>query len=119
MKGKRQVTVGLGGALIGAVNGLLGGGGGMLAVPILRAGGLSARKAHATAIAVILPACAVSGAVYLFYGFTPPAVLIPVALGVAVGGVLGAKLLFALPARVVGTIFAALMLFAGWRMLLS
>ncbi len=106
-----------GGALIGAANGLLGGGGGMLAVPLLTAGGLPARKAHATAISVILPASAVSGIIYLFCGYTPFPALVPVALGVAVGGYLGAKLLNVLPVRAVTFMFGLLMLVAGWRML--
>lgn len=106
-----------GGALVGTVNGLLGGGGGMLAVPLLRAGGLPTRKAHATAIAVILPASAASGIVYLFGGLVPFRTLVPVALGVAAGGVLGAKLLNVLPVRAVSLVFGALMLLAGWRML--
>ena len=43
------------GAATGAANGLFGGGGGMIAVPLLRAQGLEEKRAHATAIAVILP----------------------------------------------------------------
>lgn len=106
-----------GGALVGALNGLLGGGGGMFAVPLLRAGGLPARKAHATAISVIAPASAVSGLVYLALARIPMQILLPVALGVAAGGYLGAKLLNFLPVRAVNLVFAALMLAAGWRML--
>ena len=118
MKGKRRrFLISAGGAFVGAANGLLGGGGGMLAVPLLRAGGLDTRSAHATAIAVILPASAVSGAVYLSYGFTPLPILMPVALGVVLGGFLGARLLGVLPVRIVTLIFAVLMLAAGVRML--
>lgn len=106
-----------GGALLGTVNGLLGGGGGMLAVPLLQAGGSDAKSAHATAIAVILPASAVSGLWYLWGGLVPMAVLVPVALGVLAGGLLGAKALGALPMRAVSLLFAVLMLVAGWRML--
>lgn len=107
-----------GGALLGTVNGLLGGGGGMLAVPLLQAGGLETRKAHATAIAVILPASLVSGIIYFLNGLVPFDVLVPVALGVLAGGFLGAKALGVLPVRAVTMIFAVLMLVAGWRMLL-
>lgn len=115
-KGKIQLVAG--GALTGAVNGLLGGGGGMLAVPLLqRAAGYPARRAHATAIAVILPASALSGAVYLYGGLVPLSVLVPVALGVCLGGFLGAKLLARISARAVTVAFAALMLAAGLRML--
>ena len=57
------------GLLVGAVNGLLGAGGGMLAVPLLTgAEGLPAKKAHATAIALILPLSAVSTLVYALTG---------------------------------------------------
>lgn len=115
--GKAKIGRIAGGALIGAANGLLGGGGGMLAVPVLRAGGLPPRKAHATAIAVILPASAVSGAVYLCHGLVPASVLLPVALGVISGGIAGAKLLGKLPVRAVNLLFGILMLAAGIGML--
>ncbi len=117
MKGKRAGILLAGGAAVGVLNGLLGGGGGMLAVPLLGAAGLETRRAHATAIAVVLPASAASGLVYLLGGMAPPAVLLPAALGVALGGFLGAKLLGVLPVRLVTLIFALLMAAAGARML--
>ena len=46
----------LAGGGVGFVNGLLGGGGGMVAVPALCGAGLGVASAHATAIAVVLPA---------------------------------------------------------------
>ncbi len=117
MKKKRNKTAYLiGGSAIGAVNGTLGGGGGMIAVPLLRKAGFSALRAHATAIAVILPASALSGAVYLAGGVIRTAVLVPAVLGVALGGFIGAKLLNALPVRAIELAFAAFMLFAGMRM---
>ena len=118
MKKNMRTTYLAGGAAVGAANGLFGGGGGMIAVPVLKAAGREARSAHATAIAVILPASVLSGAVYLFYGLVPLSVLIPVSLGVAAGGFLGARLLGVLPVRAVDLLFGALMLLAGWRMLL-
>lgn len=108
----------LGGAAIGAANGLFGGGGGMVAVPLLeRAARYPAASAHATAIAVVLPASAASGAVYLFSGLVPAAVLLPAALGVAAGGFLGAKLLPRLASSALGAMFALVMFAAGVRML--
>ena len=108
-----------GGTLTGAANGLFGGGGGMIAVPVLeRAGKLGALRAHATAIAVILPASLVSAAVYLWFGLIPLQTYLPVALGVLLGGVLGAKLLPNISAKWVTLIFAALMLAAGVKMVL-
>ena len=57
------------GAATGAANGLFGGGGGMIAVPLLRAQGLEEKRAHATAIAVILPVSLLSFLLYAFRGF--------------------------------------------------
>ena len=106
----------LGGA-VGAVNGLLGGGGGMLAVPALERF-LPARKAHAAAIALILPCSLLSAAVYLFSGRVPMSVFLPVACGVTAGGFLGANLLSRLPVRLLDLIFGIFMLAAGVRMVL-
>ena len=107
----------LGGAGVGAANGLFGGGGGMIAVPVLKYAGRSAHEAHAAALAVILPASVLSAAVYLIHGLIPFAILLPVALGVLLGGVAGARLLPRISARAVTLIFAAFMLAAGVRML--
>ena len=57
------------GTAAGLANGLFGGGGGMVFLPILsRWGGLSQRKLYATCVGVIFPVCRVSAAVYLFRG---------------------------------------------------
>lgn len=107
-----------GGGAIGLVNGLFGGGGGMIAVPLLE--GLQGRgaAAHATAIACILPASLLSAVVYLFGGL-PLNVFLPVALGVAAGGALGAKLLPALSGRAIDLLFAGLMFLAGVKSLFA
>ena len=47
MKLKNTLSA-VGGFLSGAVNGLLGAGGGMIAVPMLAKSGLEAKKSHAT-----------------------------------------------------------------------
>lgn len=108
----------LGGALIGAVNGLFGGGGGMIAVPVLSGTlGYPEKQAHATAIAVIAPLCAVSALFYLFGGHVRLPVVIPAALGNVAGGVIGAKLLGRLPGPAVRLCFIAVMLAAGIRMM--
>ena len=117
MRGKRMRYFAGGGA-VGAVNGLFGGGGGMLAVPLLERAGLETRRAHATAIAVILPTSLASGIVYAAGGFVPAAVLVPVALGVSLGGFLGARLLPVLPERAVNVLFGVLMFAAGAGMAL-
>lgn len=114
MAGKKLVLRLIGGGAVGAANGIFGGGGGMIAVPLLeRIEGRGEMQAHATAIALILPACLVSAAVYIFAGLVPWQVLLPAGLGVLGGGYLGAKLLPVLPPRALSLLFAALMLAAG------
>lgn len=109
----------LGGSAVGAANGVFGGGGGMIAVPLLeRIEKKGETQAHATAIALILPASLVSAVVYLWAGLVPWTILLPVSLGVLAGGYLGAKLLPVLPPRTLSLLFAALMLAAGIKSLL-
>lgn len=105
----------LAGCAVGTVNGLLGGGGGMIAVPALTGTGLSVRKAHATAIAVVLPASVTSAVIYLIYGLLPFSYFVPVAVGAVLGGVIGANALNRVPSRAVTIVFAALMLAAGLK----
>ena len=108
-----------GGMAIGAANGLFGGGGGMIAVPYLeRVARYPTASAHATAIAVVLPATLTSAVVYLCFGLVPLAVLLPVCLGVVFGGLMGAKLLNALEPKYTALAFSLLMLVAGVRMIL-
>ena len=101
------------GSLVGAANSLFGGGGGMIAVPLLTKTGLREKNAHATAILVILPVSLFSFILYAIRGFYDSAVLVPTALGVTLGGALGAQLLGKLPTKTVNLIFAALQLVAG------
>ena len=116
---RAKITEILGGTAVGILNGLFGGGGGMVAVPVLKAAGRSPKNAHATAIAVILPASAANGAVYLANGFVPFPLLLPVAVGVLLGGILGAKLLARLSGRTVTFLFALAMLAAGLAVLIK
>lgn len=115
---KRGVLLAVCGAAVGAVNGLFGAGGGMLAVPVLAyAAGLSTKKAHATAIAVILPLCLISTVVYAVRGSFDYSVLPSTVVGVLVGGLIGAAALKKLSAPVVNFVFYGLMLFAGLKMM--
>ena len=105
----------LSGILIGCVNGLLGGGGGMLAVPALSLMGLDAKQSHATAILVILPISVISAIVYLAAGRLDWGVLWAGGLGVIAGGALGAGLLAKLNGRFVRILFAVVMIAVGIR----
>lgn len=111
--GKKNFTkIGLG-AVIGAVNAFFGGGGGMLAVPLLQKSGQEKKSAHATAILVILPISLLSFLFYALNGFYDWKLFIPVAIGVSAGGFLGAKVLGKLPKKWVEFTFALLQLWAG------
>ncbi|MCL2856090.1 MAG: sulfite exporter TauE/SafE family protein [Defluviitaleaceae bacterium] len=109
------------GLVSGIFNGLLGSGGGVVAVLALRKFfGLNAHKTHATAVAVMLPMTVVSVAVYacMYSGFDWK-VALWVSLGGAIGGVLGAKLLKKISAGWLHKIFGALMVFAAIRVVVG
>ncbi len=106
------------GLLIGAINGLFGAGGGMLAVPVLTyLLDLDEKSAHATAIAIILPLCAISSIVYGVSIDYDLLVIIPTVIGVMIGSFIGAKLLKKLSDNVLAFLFYGLMLFAGFKMI--
>lgn len=104
------------GVAVGAANGLFGGGGGMIAVPALTLTGVPSKKAHATAIAIILPLSLISGAVYLAKGAADPSVILPSCAGVFVGGIAGALLLKKINSRGLSLLFYALMIAAGLKL---
>ena len=101
------------GVAVGAANSLLGGGGGMIAVPMLSKTGMSEKRAHATAILLILPISLVSFLFYAFRGYCDFSVLVPTAIGVTFGGIVGAKILGKLPVKIVNIVFAFLQALAG------
>ena len=109
----------LAGAAAGFANGLFGGGGGMVFLPILsRWGSLSQRKLYATCVGVIFPVCLVSSAVYLLRGGLSPMQALPYLLGGAAGGAIGGKLYGKVPTRLLKWLFAAFLFYAGVKYLL-
>ena len=107
------------GALAGLANGLFGGGGGMVFVPILtRFGHLEGRKVYATCVGVIFPVCAVSAAVYLLRGGVSVMAAVPYLLGGAAGGFLGGKLYGRVSVTFLKWLFAAFLFYAGVKYLL-
>lgn len=115
---KKNLKSALAGLMTGAVNGIFGGGGGMVAVPLLKnLLGYNEKKSHATAILVIAPVCAASAIIYIISGYFNAHVVIPAAIGAVAGGFIGAKLLGVLPEFIINLIFIAAMLAAGARML--
>lgn len=113
---KNTARAAVSGAAAGIVNGFFGGGGGMLLVPMLsRWLKLGDRKAFATSVAVILPLCALSSAIYLFRGGLELSEALPYLLGGALGGILGGKLFKNINMLWLRRGFALLILYAGVR----
>ena len=104
---------------VGMANSVFGGGGGMLAVPLLSRFGMQEKQAHATALLIILPVSVCSFFLYLFNGIYDFQVCIPTAIGVTAGGAVGAVLLKKLPIKIVQIVFAVLQLMAGIWLFMS
>lgn len=109
----------LAGALAGLVNGFFGGGGGMVLVPMLtRRCGLSQRQAFATSVAVILPLCVLSAAIYWLRGGLDLGAALPYLAGGLVGGLAGGRVFKRLKMVWLRRLFALLLLYGGVRALL-
>jgi len=119
MNGRRKLRCLLAGAAAGILNGFFGGGGGMVLVPMLEnLCGVEEKRAFATSVAVMLPVCVVSAAIYaLRIGIDLRAALPYLAGGLA-GGFLGGVTFRRVPASLLRYVFAALMIYGGVRALL-
>ena len=106
------------GLLAGFVNGFFGAGGGMALVPLLiwlcR---LEDKAAFSSAIAVILPLCVVSIAVYALHDSLPLTDALPYLVGGAAGGVLAGLLFRKMPAKVLHLILGGVILAGGIRLI--
>ena len=117
MDGKR--TARIAGGAAGLANGLFGGGGGMVFIPIQsRWGSLEARKLYATCVGVIFPVCLVSAAVYVWQGGVSLLEALPYLAGGLIGGWLGGKLYGKISAKFLKWLFAAFLFYAGVKYLL-
>lgn len=109
----------LGGCFTGFINGMFGGGGGMIVVPLLTLIlGYEAKHAHATAILIILPLSLLSGLLYASFGNLNANIAFPVSIGVTVGGISGALILSKLSSKWLTLIFSLVMVAAGVKMML-
>lgn len=106
------------GLAIGAVNGLFGAGGGMLAVPFLKKLGFEQKSAHANAVAVILPISVISAVLYMYKDYVNlKDALIYIPTGV-IGALLGTFALKKISPVWLKRIFGGFMVYAGIRLLL-
>ncbi len=107
------------GIVTGVVNGLFGSGGGTVLVPCMeRFLKTEAQKAHATAIAVILPLSVISAFLYINRLSVDIKSLLLVCGGGIVGGFIGAKLLGKISAKWLHIIFGVFMLAGAVRMIM-
>ena len=106
------------GGAAGLANGLFGGGGGMVFLPIVaRWGSLSQRKLYATCVGVIFPVCAVSALVYLFRDPGIWREAMPYLAGGCIGGDIGGRLYGRVSAKWLKWLFAAFLFYGGVRYL--
>ncbi len=105
------------GIATGIVNGLFGSGGGTLLVPCMEKFlKTEPQKAHAGAIAVILPLSVISIFLYLKRLNVGMYTLLPVCLGGIPGGFIGAKILGKISPGQLHLVFGIFMLLGGIRM---
>lgn len=118
-KNKKKLKSALFGVAVGVANGMLGAGGGMIAVPALKKLGLEQKEAHANAVAVILPIAAVSSIFYLLDGRMTLNDAIPFIPAGVVGSICATFLLKKISPVWLKGIFAGFMIWAGMRLLLK
>lgn len=105
---------------VGAINGLLGGGGGMLCVPLLQfVCGLNAKRSHATAILVMLLSSIASAIIYIRYLGEHIFIFLAVLAGSILGALIGAKLLKKLKCVYIDILFIIVLFVAGISMILK
>lgn len=105
--------------LTGFINGLLGAGGGMITVPLLKKMGLDQKAAQQNAIAVILPITLLSSIIYIVSGYVTISEPLPYIPGGLIGALIGTYLMKKISNKILRYIFAAFMLYAGVRLLLK
>ena len=107
------------GVVTGVLNGLFGSGGGTVAVPAMEKFlGIEDKKAHATAIAVILPLSMVSLVIYGRSISVDFKTVAAVSLGGVAGGYIGAVFLNKISGKWLHIIFGGFMIAAALRMIL-
>ena len=78
---------------------------------------LSRRAAFASSVAIILPLCALSAAIYYAKGNLDPLAALPYLAGGLAGGLLGGKIFQKVPVKWLKRVFALLILYGAWSAL--
>lgn len=115
---KQRWILYLTGGAAGLANGLFGGGGGMVAIPLLsRFTSLPPRQLYATCVGLIFPICALSAGIYILSGNISLGQAAPYLAGGLLGGWLGGKLYDKVSPQLLKGIFAAFLFYAGVKYL--
>lgn len=115
----KKILIAAAGALVGFLNGLFGSGGGMVAVPLLKALGVEDRKSHATSILVIAVLSLFAIGMYLrMEGFSLPDAVVFLPGGLA-GAAVGAILLKKLPLKWLRLLFSTMVLYSAVRLFMK
>ena len=101
------------GIFAGLINGILGTGGGTVAVPSIEWLGVDTKKSHSTAIAIILPITSVSAFFYFRQGNIDLKATVILAISGCVGAVFGAKFLKKIPSAYLKILFGISMIAGG------
>lgn len=114
----RKIGYLLAGVAAGAVNGLLGAGGGMILVPLLTLlGHLEDRKVFPTSVAIIFPICLISLSVSPGFGNLPWQEAWPYLLAAIPGGLLAGILDKKIPVKWLHRALGILIIYGGVRYL--
>jgi len=117
--GKKGLISAVIGIITGLANGLFGSGGGTIVVPAMeRFLKVEPHKAHATAIAIILPLSFLSMFIYLKNGNIDWFNVILISIGGMLGGFVGAKLLNRISDKWLHKIFGLFMVIAAVKMII-
>lgn len=113
-KYNRHILIGI---ISGLLNGLFGAGGGSIVVPaMVKFLDIEQKKAHATAIAIILVMSAISSFFYIRNGYFDFGLWLPVTIGGCIGGMVGAKFLSKISVRWLKIIFGSVILITSYKM---
>ena len=107
------------GVLIGLINGTIGAGGGLVAVPVIKSFGTEQKVSHSTAVALLMPISAVSAFFYLRAGNVTLSDAAPYIIPSVLGAIIGTYLLRKIPTRLLRKIFSGFMIYAGVRLLIK
>lgn len=107
------------GFFIGFLNSFLGGGGGIIAIPMFVKEGKSQNEAHANSIALMLLLTIISASVYLYNGEISVVDAIdffPIGL---IGSFFGASFMTKIPSNLLRNAFSVFMIFVGIKMIIK